>query len=66
MTDQTNNKTSLAVDGAYLYLSSLTQDERVPRYRRNGLPKRATPLPVDLCDRFNHIGAPDTVRNAGK
>lgn len=66
MTDTRDNNASLVIDGAYLYLSSLSKAERIPRYRRNGLPVRTAPLPADLRDRFNQLGAPETVRTAGK
>lgn len=54
----------LAVDGAYLYLSSLTREERLDRPKLRGLPRRAPPLPDDLRDKFNRIGAPDTIRES--
>lgn len=54
----------LVIDGAYLYLSSLTRAERLARPKLRGLPQRAEPLPPDLRVLFNRIGAPDTIRKS--
>jgi hypothetical protein len=66
MTEQQDFPSVIVIDGAFNYLRGLDPADRIPRFRPNGLPARAPALDQSDEERFNRLGAPDTIQDTNE